>query len=1363
MNKLVYLEVAMNYKVTKIGLLNFWYFDDEVFNFCDGKLLLRGGNGNGKSVTMQSFIPLILDGNKMPSRLDPFGTKEKKIEDYLLGPSDGYQKDDSTGYLYMETYNASLHKYITIGMGLRARKGRGTDFWGFALKDGRRMGIDFNLYKDYGQKVLLTKNELRARLTDNNFYTESAKEYKQEVNNLLFGFSEIESYDEFINVLLQLRSSKLSKEYTPIKLMSILTSVLQPLTEDDIRPLSEAIEDYNKTKEKIEMFEKQIKSLNSLLKTFQNYNEIIIYNKALLVDNENKNILSISNNIDEINNKNIALNNKLLEYNNKIVSLEEEQITNKSKLDVIDDKDLKKYGNDLDSINNDIKLLNDRLKSIKTKLDEELDREKDYEYKIKDINNYIEKSEDTFRSINEDISYLLDELKLYDLKNATILSEDINFEYLFNRLNSYKKKINSIKNKLEEQEKVLLEINRLEEETLDIKNKYNIEEKDLNKEENVLSQKIDEFKDNVNVLNYNNKICKLNDDERKELFSFIDNYNNQNYLQAKSLYEKICRNYEIDLINSNNNIKNKLNIEKDSYNILLDELKSLKENDELEFENTEEKIENTRYLEKNNIPYRYLYKVIDFKENISLEDKNKIEQLLISMNILNALIIPNKYLDKVHGINSVFLRKSSFKQNNLLKYINIIEKDNELKKEIEDILKSISIDIEENIFINPEKYQLDFIMSYSNNNYTSKYIGIINRIEAKKKKIKEKEKDIETKLSIINNYQNIITSYNEKIDIVKTEILSFPSNLELENILSNINNKKITMNLLNDNLITITNKLSTLSIKQKDITLEINNIRDNISIPLNLPSFKEACISIDVLSNNLYQLKDCYKDIVSKNEIKKTYEISFQTSKDNIDSYNEELLDNNRTLTSLQTKKETIEAYLNNPEMKSKIEEIKRLTARENEIPKLLIEYNSEKTKIELQIDGLNEKLSLLHENLVLSSLKLELYKISLDKEYHLGYVYKDNSIDVQKIIKELDSRKNNDKNRAIENLFSALNNCRFDLLEYRLNNKIIFNDEEALITKYSENGLDNYTVTQIVNDFARQDLTTIYQGKVLNVYELLNCLNEAVTESQRYISTQERHLFEDILLKTVGGKIRNRIESSKEWVSKINTIMKNTQTNSNLSFQLEWKSKEAYSEDELDTKEIVRLLKLPAGTLVEADSEKLVNHFRSQIQKEIELDDKNKDNYIYIISKVLDYRNWFEFKLYYRKKDSEKKELTNKAFFVFSGGERAKCMYIPLFASVYAKLLSANENALRIVALDEAFAGVDNDNITEMFDILAQLNLDYILTSQALWGDYSSIKELSICELIKDEYHKAVAVRRYRWNGHAKEILDKDYDYDNK
>ena len=83
----------MNYKPTRIGLINFWLYDEEIFEFEDGKLLLRGTNGSGKSVTMQSFIPLILDGNKSPARLDPFGSKDKRIEDYLLGSADGEQKE----------------------------------------------------------------------------------------------------------------------------------------------------------------------------------------------------------------------------------------------------------------------------------------------------------------------------------------------------------------------------------------------------------------------------------------------------------------------------------------------------------------------------------------------------------------------------------------------------------------------------------------------------------------------------------------------------------------------------------------------------------------------------------------------------------------------------------------------------------------------------------------------------------------------------------------------------------------------------------------------------------------------------------------------------------------------------------------------------------------------------------------------------------------------------------------------------------------------------------------------------------------------------------------------------------------------
>lgn len=65
--------------------MNYWYFDHSDFYFANGKLLLRGANGSGKSVTTASLFPVLLDGNNNAHRLDPLGSSAGQIEDYLLG------------------------------------------------------------------------------------------------------------------------------------------------------------------------------------------------------------------------------------------------------------------------------------------------------------------------------------------------------------------------------------------------------------------------------------------------------------------------------------------------------------------------------------------------------------------------------------------------------------------------------------------------------------------------------------------------------------------------------------------------------------------------------------------------------------------------------------------------------------------------------------------------------------------------------------------------------------------------------------------------------------------------------------------------------------------------------------------------------------------------------------------------------------------------------------------------------------------------------------------------------------------------------------------------------------------------------
>lgn len=1348
----------MNYKITKIGLLNFWFFDEEEFNFCDGKLLLRGKNGSGKSVTMQSFIPLILDGDKRAVRLDPFGSKEKRIEDYILGPSDGEQKEDATSYLYMETYNEKLDKYITVGIGLRSKKGRGTDFWGFALKDGRKIKEDFLLYKDHVQKVPFTKNELKARIGVENEFVESQKDYKKMVNDLLFGFPEVEAYDEFINVLLQLRSPKLSKEYTPTKLMDTLTKVLQPLTDTDVRPLSEAIEDNDKTKEKISTLEKHIKLISNFLIAYQNYNEILLYNKANSVYEEKQTIKKINDSIISKQNELKKVTKRLEEIKVNIDALNQELIDKKAKLEVIDNDDLKKHTANLNEIETQLFNIENQIKSIKEKLEKFIDKERTVIKNIKEIEDKIYKTEKEMYDICDNMNSLSEDVKLSDLKaiiHDLVKNKEINFEYLESRINQYKTKLTQIKIKLEEKEKLELTLNEKQEEHNKLKKVISELEEDIQKENKKMSILKDEFKDSVNSLNKNNEIVKLDDSAREKIFELINDYNQVNYLTCLEIYQTIALDYQTLELETKNNIVTKIKVENENKKSLEQELEELNLRKELTFDADEESLETENILNNLNIPYIPFYKAIEFKDNITDEVKNKVEELLISSGIINSLLIPLKYKDKVKNLKGSFLIESTKKKKNLTTYFKPYNIDTLSTSEITNILESISIDENDDIYLNESEYKLDFLIGYPGKKYESKYIGFLKREEEYKKQVKLLESKVENSENIINNLNNLFENSRKKLELIKQEYALFPNNEELENIKNNINKLEVTLEIkLNDDK-NLSNTILEISKNIETLIKQINDIKENIMIPLNLYSYKEALVKVESLISLSYELKNIYMSLNNLIDRKLSLDMSKEEVRDDIDYQNIELSTKNSDKTKLESSKQAILEILSNPEYQNILETLKEIEQRLNLIPNEINELSKEEGRLEGNKELFTLEINELSNSLINEKLKLELKEYILKREYELKYVYNDEEIDLNKILTDLSNRKNSDVNKALSNYLNSFNEYRHQLLEYRLNTKELFYSNETLLLEYKEKGMNESELISILNSGIRQDISAIYQGKSINIYELEEYLKDSIIESQNYISVQERRLFGDILLKAVGNKIRDRIDSSKAWVNKINEIMRNTQIDSNLSFQLEWQSRSSFTEGELDTKELVRLFKIDAGMLSPEDSSKLAKHFESKVKKELEEYKEEHISYQEVISKVLDYRNWFEFKLYYKRKGSDKKELTNKMFYVFSGGERAKSMYVPLFASTYAKLLSAESHALRVIALDEAFAGVDEGNIREMFSILEQLNLDYILTSQALWGDYDTVKELGICELLKDESLKTVAIRRYKWNGLVKEILE--------
>lgn len=266
------------WKMNRIGFVNFWLYDEEDFEFADGKLLLRGQNGSGKSITTQSFIPFVLDGDRTPSRLDPFGSSDRRMEYYFLGEEG---KDEATGYLFLEFTKEESKEYRTIGIGQRAKRGKPMDFWGFIILDGRRIGYELQLYKEVGTaKIPYDKRELKAQIGEENYFTDSQSEYKNHVNQYIFGFRKADQYEQFIKLLVKVRAPKLSKEFKPTKVYEILNDSLQTLTDEDLRAMVDAMEKMDEIQDSLDMLNRAFADVKVIRTEYTRYNQYMIAKKA---------------------------------------------------------------------------------------------------------------------------------------------------------------------------------------------------------------------------------------------------------------------------------------------------------------------------------------------------------------------------------------------------------------------------------------------------------------------------------------------------------------------------------------------------------------------------------------------------------------------------------------------------------------------------------------------------------------------------------------------------------------------------------------------------------------------------------------------------------------------------------------------------------------------------------------------------------------------------------------------------------------------------------------------------------------------------------------------------------------------------
>nr|WP_324614098.1 SbcC/MukB-like Walker B domain-containing protein [Streptomyces sp. NRRL F-5122] len=210
-----------------------------------------------------------------------------------------------------------------------------------------------------------------------------------------------------------------------------------------------------------------------------------------------------------------------------------------------------------------------------------------------------------------------------------------------------------------------------------------------------------------------------------------------------------------------------------------------------------------------------------------------------------------------------------------------------------------------------------------------------------------------------------------------------------------------------------------------------------------------------------------------------------------------------------------------------------------------------------------------------------------------------------------------------------------------------------------------------------------------------------------------------------------------------MNTDMRERRMSSGTTVGVSW-----LLADDLDVEQraVCTLLDADAARLGPDGLARIRAHFAAQIKNARA---RHRDlPYRELLAQVLDYRRWRQFAFQLVRPDRSEERLTRARHSRLSGGEQSVSLHLPLFAAAHAMLNSAHPHSPRLLALDEAFAGVDDTGRGELMSLAAQFDLDLFMTGYDLWAAHASVPAAAHYHLAHSAIDHTVSTLLLLWDG---------------
>ncbi|ACV57679.1 TIGR02680 family protein [Alicyclobacillus acidocaldarius] len=1356
--------MAERYRLSRAGLFNFWLYDEEILEFDHGRLLLRGPNGAGKSVTMQSLLPLVLDGDKRPVRLDPFGSRDRKIEFYLLG-DDQSGVQDRIGYLWMEFARGegSQASHVTVGIGLRATRGRSSvQFWGFAITDGRRVGKDLVLYDETlylkeGQKYPLDHAKLAEVLGPGGQVVRSQEEYQALVNRLLFGYRDIGAYEDLLNLMIQVRSPKLSKEFKPSTMYETLYSALPPVGEEELASLANMLEDLDEHAAHLEETVQHRTHAERLHRAYDRYNRVVLFQRARAAHEALKAEDEAQDNVRGAEKEFDDLARGLGELEREMCEVKADADRTEAELEALEHSEAMGIQRELDGIQRQVEFLSGeeaRAREALREAEQDIERR---EEGLRQVEDRRAECERRMASRREALERLADAAEfaghsVYARPEVDAVYPDDVFERWFADVDLHAERLHNAISLGQEELRARERMSDAERAMGEAAKRRDAEEANLRTAESRLEQEVEAQEDAIFRWYQGLSAIPATDDMWREALYALREYPATTYDDVMRSFRKAHEEALLEAVQREHELRAAVEHRAEEKRALEQELAEWRDRRDPEPPRSEARAASRRRRQSAGGVGAPLYMACEFRDGVDPRTQAALERALEAAGLIDAWISPSPPAVEP-GEEEVWIApRPALWGYTLADFLRptVPEGSGLMAVDIEDALRTIVIGDEAEAgqaAVAPDgRYRIGPLAGHTDEKPQAEWIGYearrrtkLARIEALEAAIAAAEAEIARLAADIEETRRHRTQLDE-------EMRAFPPEDPLRRARDDVDRARLRLEEAVLSLRRQTEAYQEARANWRDREEAWLAERSAWARLSRLEDFVEAREQLQRYRDGLHDLRRFHAEYTHLSREAAQLAEDIERDRARADAERRRSVELRQERDRLRMSAEALREQLRALGVIDLYERQRELRARREALRKRREELERRRHAFDEKIGMAKERLEQAQRALQAKEAEAECALEALAREWALGLVDGMAEDLRQPSGRQALSRLAHIVHRELRGPYGSEHegSARHRLMEEL---QVVRN----VLVDYAIEGTYDEALGRTIVRSVRD------RNRPLTPFALWQELVRMEEEQRLYIEERERELYEEIFMRSVGRAIRDKINRAEAWVRQMNRFMSQRDTSNGFALSLEWRPRPAQDEGEMSAERLVALLRKSPELMLPQEMDDMIRHFRTRIdyaRQEAESGGSFRE-WIY---QLLDYRQWFEFRLYYRKAGmASRRELTDSQFNVLSGGEKAMAMYIPLFAAVDARLSDAREDAPRIICLDEAFAGVDDDNVRDMFALIVSLDYDFIMTSQQLWGCYDTVPSLSIVEVHRPQDADVVTLIRFRWNGQVRILIAPD------